>query len=97
MNITEIMNQGNNVQLVVNAADLKELFITWQDERDSQLHAVQEVEDVSMSADEVATKLNVTRVTLWRWEKSGYLVPKKVGRKPFYLRSQVERLLRKEV
>lgn len=96
MNITEIMNQGNNVQLVVNAADLKELFMTWQDERDSQLHAVQEVEDVSLSADEVAARLKVSKVTLWRWEKSGYLVPCKVGRKPFYLQSQVERLLRKE-
>lgn len=93
MTIAEMMNQGNNVQLVVNAADLKELFMTWQDERDSQL---QEVEDVSLSADEVAAKLKVTKVTLWRWEKSGYLVPRKIGRKPFYLRSQVERLLRKE-
>lgn len=90
------MNQGNNVQLVVNAADLKELFMSWQDERDNQLHAVQEVEDVSLSADEVAAKLKVTKVTLWRWAKSGYLVPKRVGRKPFYLQSEVEHLLRKE-
>lgn len=96
MSVQEILKQGNNVQLVVNAADLKELFMTWQDERDSQLHAVQEVEDVSLSADEVAAKLKVTKVTLWRWEKSGYLVPRKIGRKPFYLRSQVESLLRKE-
>lgn len=96
MSIMEIMNQGNNVQLVVNATDLKELFMTWQDERDSQLHAVKEVEDVSLSADEVAAKLKVTKVTLWRWEKSGYLVPKKIGRKPFYLQSQVDSLLRKE-
>ena len=95
MNITEIM-KGNNVQLVVNAADLKELFMSWQDERDNQLNAVQDVEDINLTADEVAAKLKVTKVTLWRWEKSGYLVPCKVGRKPFYLQSQVERLLRKE-
>lgn len=91
------MNQGNNVQLVVNAADLKELFREWLDERDKQLQSIQKDEDVSLSADEVAAKLKVTKVTLWRWEKAGYLVPKKVGRKPLYLRSQVEKLLRKEV
>lgn len=96
MSVQEILKQGNNVQLVINAADLKDLFMSWQDERDSQLHAVQEAEDVSLTPDQVATKLGVTRVTLWRWEKSGYLVPRKVGRKPFYLQSQVERLLRKE-
>lgn len=95
MNITEIMNQGN-VQLVVNATELKELFMSWQDERDKQLHAAQEVEDVSLSADEVAAKLKVSKVTLWRWEKSGYLVPKKVGRKPYYLTSQIKSLMEKE-
>lgn len=89
------MNQGN-VQLVVNATELKELFMSWQDERDKQLHAAQEVEDVSLSADEVAAKLKVSKVTLWRWEKSGYLVPKKVGRKPYYLTSQIKSLMEKE-
>lgn len=96
MSVQEIINQGINVQLVVNATELKELFMKWQDERDNQIHAVREVEDVSLSADEVAAKLNVTKVTLWRWEKSGYLVPKKVGRKPYYLTSQIKSLMRKE-
>ena len=94
MNITEIMNQGNNVQLVVNATDLKELFLKWQDEKENQLHAVQEVDDCLLSADDVAAKFGVTKVTLWRWQKSGYLVPKKVGRRPFYLQSQVENLMK---
>ena len=88
------MNQGNNVQLVINAADLKELFMAWQEERDNQLRN-QETEDVLLSADEVATKFEVTKVTLWRWEKNGYLVPRKVGRKPYYWQSQVDALLKK--
>ena len=96
MEIKNLLNQGNNVQLVIGIADLKELFMSWQDERDNQHDFAQDAEDVSLSADEVAAKLKVTKVTLWRWEKTGYLVPKKVGRKPLYLRSQIEHLLKKE-
>ena len=32
MNINEILRSGANVQLVINALDLKELFLEWQAE-----------------------------------------------------------------
>ena len=94
MNITQLMQAGANVQLVVNAADLKELFNEWQDERDAMQQEPKE--DTMLSADEAATLLNVTSVTLWRWGKIGYLKPVKAGRKVFYWKSSISNLLKKE-
>ena len=52
-------------------------------------------EMATMPLKEVAELLNVTKPTLWRWEKAGYLVPKKVGKRVLYLKSDVERMLQK--
>lgn len=93
MKVKDYLNQGINVQLVVSAVDLKQLFNDWQDERDQQLIATSNDNDGLLSADEVAEKFGVTRVTLWRWEKAGYLVPVKIGRKGFYKQSDVRNLL----
>lgn len=87
-------NQGN-VQLVVSAADLRELVNEWCDEREALKEAerksIVEVERISQT--EVEKTLGVTSATLWRWAKSGYLIPKKVGRKNVYLKSDIDRIL----
>lgn len=89
-----MMQAGANVQLVVNAADLKELFIQWQDERDAMQPAPKE--DRLLSADEAAAILRVTSVTLWRWAKMGYLKPVKAGRKVHYWQSAIDNLLKQK-
>ena len=50
-------------------------------------------EVATMSRSEVAAKLCVSVTTLWRWARDGYLVPKKVGRRVLYLRSDVEQII----
>jgi len=52
-------------------------------------------EMATLTREEVAELLNVTKPTLWRWEKAGYLIPKKVGKRVLYLRSEVEEMVRK--
>ena len=37
--------------------------------------------------------LGVCDATLWHWARSGYLVPVKLGRRVFYRRSDIQRLL----
>lgn len=94
--ITELLkkNQGN-VQLVVSAADLRELVNEWCDEREAQKEAERKsAEDKQrINKSEIKKALNVTDATLWRWAKSGYLVPIKVGRKNVYLKSDIDRIL----
>ena len=52
-------------------------------------------EMATMTREEVAKLCNVTKPTLWRWKKTGYLVPKRAGNRVLYLKSDVERMLQK--
>ena len=94
MSIAEIMSQKENVLLVVSLDDLKELFNSLLDERDAERQAISESQhnEELVSADETATILGVQRNSLWRWAKSGYLVPVKIGRTCYYKRGDIDRL-----
>lgn len=88
MNITEI-SSNSQIQLVLNKADLKELFLEWKEE--SELNRKKETETL-LTPDEVASKYRISKVTLWRWAKDGLLKPVKMGRKSFYRLSDIERV-----
>ena len=88
MNITEI-SSNSQIQLVLNKADLKELFLEWKEE--SELNRKKETETL-LTPDEVASKYRISKVTLWRWAKDGLLKPVKMGRKSFYHQSDIERV-----
>ena len=89
MKISEIVNQNVPLQVVVNVADLKELFLDWKEE--SELNRKKETETL-LTPDEVASKYPISKVTLWRWAKDGLLKPVKMGRKSFYRQSDIERV-----
>ena len=88
MNITEI-SSNSQIQLVLNKADLKELFLEWKEE--SELNRKKDTETL-LTPDEVASKYRISKVTLWRWAKDGLLKPVKMGRKSFYRQSDIERV-----
>ena len=88
MNITEI-SSNSQIQLVLNKADLKELFLNWQEEMNQK---PLKVESPLLTPDEVASKYRISKVTLWRWAKDGLLKPVKMGRKSFYRQSDIERV-----
>lgn len=89
MKISEIVNQNVPLQVVVNVADLKELFLDWKEE--SELNRKKETETL-LTPDEVASKYRISKVTLWRWAKDGLLKPVKMGRISFYRQSDIERV-----
>ena len=91
MSINEILRTGANVQLVINALDLKEAFLQWNEET-RQPDAERKAESY-FSAQETADKLGVDVSTLWRWDKSGYLKKIKVGNKIRYRESDVLKLM----
>ena len=92
MSINNLIEQDRNVQLVVNSADLKELFLEWSKEKDSQIQATKE--DQYLSPNDTVAILRVSKPTLWRWEKQGFLVPVKIGGKKYYRKSDVDTLLK---
>lgn len=75
MNTSEILS--NNMSLaILNMADLKELFLNWQEEMNQK---PLKVESPLLTPDEVASKYRISKVTLWRWAKDGLLKPVKMG------------------
>lgn len=89
-----MLSMDANVTISVRPAELKEFAIEVVNECLTSAAKSQEPQQAKLiSQDEVADKLGVSKNTLWRWSKTGYLTPIKVGRKPFYKLSDVEALL----
>ena len=56
----------------------------------------EEKTDRWLTAEEVCERLDVTRCTLWRWNKEGYLEGKRFGRRIRYAESDVARIKQTE-
>ncbi len=80
MNIAELLTANAVVQLVVTAADLKEFALALAKELKQQPKPQQDAQcDRLLTAAEVAATLGVSKITLHRWEKDGYLKPVRIG------------------
>ena len=95
MDIKSILEAGANVTLSVTPADLREFALAIAKEIMDNAPTVKEErqQEAYLSNDEVAAKLGVSKNTLWRWNRDGYLKPFKVGKKLFYKSSDVESLM----
>ena len=51
--------------------------------------------DMLITPEQAADTLKVSKVTLWRWEKSGYLVPVSIGGKKRYRNSDIAKIIEK--
>lgn len=91
MNIIELIQAGVNVQVVVNALDLKEAFMQWSAEMRQSEPIPQE--ETYLSARETSAKLGVDLSTLWRWDKVGYLKKIRIGKSIKYKESDVRKLM----
>lgn len=97
MNIQELIRNGANVSVTISANDLSEFAstIAVQMRKEFESNLMREKEERYIPAKEVAALLGVDTSTLWRWKKSGYLVPLEIGGKRRYLLSDVNRILKK--
>lgn len=90
MNIEQLLKSGN-VTLAINASDLHEFGLALINEVASMNKG--EKEEIMLSADECCKVLNISSNSLWRWGKTGYLCGRKIGRKVYYRKSDIDRLL----
>lgn len=92
MNVQELLSSGAQVSITISPADLEEFALTIIDKVKQAQEREQQPESY-MTPDEVARVFDVTKNTLWRWDKIGYLKPVRCGRRLHYKRSDVTKLL----
>lgn len=93
--LLELAEENRNIVVSISLADLikcNEALI-----RRAKAELEQQVTDAAAetypSVAKVAEILDVNKTTLWRWAKSGYLVPIEVGGKRRYRMSDVQQIL----
>ena len=95
MAIQDLLNNGANVSITVSAEDLRVFFAEVAQQVINQEKAAQAAKnDVEMlNQAQVCSYLGVSKATVWRWEKIGYLRPAtRMGARPMYLKSEIEKL-----
>ena len=95
MAIQDLLNNGANVSITVSADDLRTFFAEVAQQVINQEKAAQAAKnDVEMlNQAQVCSYLGVSKATVWRWEKIGYLRPAtRMGARPMYLKSEIEKL-----
>ena len=95
MAISEILSSGANVSITVTADDLRVFLAEVAQEVMNKEKAAQAAKnDVEMlNQAQVCSYLGVSKATVWRWEKIGYLRPStRMGSRPMYLKTEVERI-----
>ena len=95
MAIQDLLNNGANVSITVSAEDLRVFFAEVAQQVINQEKAAQATKnDVEMlNQAQVCSYLGVSKATVWRWEKIGYLRPStRMGSRPMYLKSEIEKL-----
>lgn len=92
MRIETLLESGANVAITVTPTDLKEFALSLINEA-INIGSKQKTPESYLTQKEAAEKLNVSEHTLWRWKKTKYLVPSKVGNSVYYKLSDIEKLL----
>ncbi|HNX67432.1 MAG TPA: helix-turn-helix domain-containing protein [Bacteroidales bacterium] len=83
---------GMGVTMLRNIQFGRYLIETAQEEATERLRKSNE--DALLTIEEAMALLKVkNRATLWRWEKSGYLIPLRSGKRCLYRKSDIEHLL----
>ena len=95
MAIKDILTSGANVSITVTADDLRTFLAEVAQEVMNKEKAAQAAKnDVEMlNQAQVCSYLGVSKATVWRWEKIGYLRPStRMGSRPMYNKTDVERI-----
>lgn len=90
--ISDLLKTKANISVTISLDDLREFVTEILESGPAATQAPVEVERSRelMTRDEVCEYLGVTKPTLHRWNKLGYLTNVHVGRKVRYLREDVE-------
>ena len=94
-NIYTLAKECGNLTLSIKAGELVEAidYCINKTRRELEQQITDANSETYPSPDQVAKTLDVTKTTLWRWQKQGYLVPVEIGGKRRYRMSDVKKIL----
>lgn len=96
MTLTDLISEGySNISITVDLADLVKMVdyvLTIKD--DSTVESSMDQNDEYLTRQDVMRQLDVKETTIHNWTRKGYLKPHKIGRKIYYMKSDVLALLR---
>ena len=90
VNINSMIESGAKVTVAIGIDDLR-MFM-----EEVSIKLIPEKTESYLSPKQVCEKIDIDNSTLWRWAKSGYLTPIKVGGKVRYKLSAIEKILQTE-
>lgn len=98
MSIQEIMSPGGSkISANVNFEDLKAFadYLIQKTKEEVEESILAKKKETFVKPKDACKQLQVDRSTLWRWAKTGYLIPAEVGGKRLYKQSEIDIILRK--
>ena len=94
--ILSLIESGvTGLTLTLKSEDLKEFAHLLIEKAKEQLLPVMvsASHEALLTKKEVLEKFNICHTTLWNWERKGYLIPVKIGRKVSYRQADIERII----
>ena len=94
--LTALAQQFPDITINVKAGELLEManHCVLTARKELEQHVIDEKTEKFFTAEQTAATLGTTKVTLWRWEKIGYLVPRRIGCMIRYSSFDVQRILK---
>lgn len=95
LDLIKIAKECPGLKVEITISDLIEanMMLIAEVKRELEQTIADEKAETYLSREKVAEILEVSKGTLWRWQKLNYLVPIMVGGKRRYRRSDVKRIL----
>lgn len=97
MDIRELIQTTPNVSITIGANDLMGCLRMAIREAKEEWETVITAKktETYVSPAKASEQLHVDKSTLWRWAKSGYIVPIETGGKRLYKQSDIDKILQK--
>lgn len=96
MEILELIKENSNINITIKGDELMKFadYVISKTRQEINTVIEEERKEKYLTRAEVCEALNVTLMTLYNWNKSGYLKAIKIGKMVKYKKSDIENLLK---
>ncbi len=93
--LIELAQKVPNLKIEVKLGDLLQFSkdLSTRNKEELEELVISEKAETYPTPQQVCEILNISSVTLWRWENKGYLIPIKIGGKNRFRMSDIKRIL----